>query len=256
MSVHTEIAIPKNLKDYCATRDKVLAMINQAYQLLKAAEKDCNELAHHIFPYEAYTREDFNTAKKSLDKRLWRVAFDKTGFLQIMDAEQKRKFDSDVEKNTPEFTVDNIKSIFLSVAQDADMMFARGLVNVFLRLSKHHVTNNKEPFKIGKKAITGYAFSPSWAGGIQLNYHFNERINDIDRVFKSLDGKKHNPRELETAINGAMKHGNIYEDEYFHIKGFKNGNMHIMFKRDDLLDKANKIIHDYYNGKGLAGERS
>ena len=83
-------------------------------------------------------------------------------------------------------------------------------------------------------------------------YRSEAKINDIDRVFKVLDGKSHIPRSLEMGINGALIDKKIYEDDYYRIKGFKNGNMHIEFKRQDLLDKANLMIHKYYKGRALA----
>lgn len=79
------------------------------------------------------------------------------------------------------------------------------------------------------------------AGGrqsTQIRYGSEATINDIDRVFKVLDGQKHQPRALELALNAAMKDGNLYEDECFKVRGFKNGNGHIEFKRADLLEKA------------------
>ena len=46
-------------------------------------------------------------------------------------------------------------------------------------------------------------------------------------------------RALECSINAAFKEIGptgpyVYEDAYYQIKGFKNGNMHIFFKRADL----------------------
>ncbi len=71
--------------------------------------------------------------------------------------------------------------------------------------------------------------------------------------------KKHNPRELECAINARFEQclgaAAVYEDDYYQVKGSKDGDMHIEFKRADLLEKANKIIHDCYEGAALARGR-
>ena len=82
---------------------------------------------------------------------------------------------------------------------------------------------------------------------------FSEKMNDIDRVMQTLDGNKHQPRSFETAARQTMgKEVNTYEDEYYKLKAFKNGNVHIWFKRLDLLEKLNKVISEYYNGQALA----
>lgn len=108
-------------------------------------------------------------------------------------------------------------------------------------------------------AILEYMFETRWRGGLELR-HCSYRdpgayMNDLDRVFRIIDGKDHQPHALQNAINTAMADGNIYEDGYFHVKGFRNGNMHLKFKRTDLLDKANRMIGDYYNGNALAADR-
>jgi len=92
----------------------------------------------------------------------------------------------------------------------------------------------------------------TFSGGLQIKYDASAEINDIDRVFKVLDEKPHNPRELEGFINAALKLGEYFEDDYYKIKAFMNGNIHIEFKRPDLLEKANRLIHEYYQGEAIS----
>lgn len=249
-----DLMIPKTLLDYCAIREKVLFKIERAYSLLEEAKTEFKEICQHGLPYDSTPRNGFTETQKAIEETLWRTAFDKTGFMQIMDAEAKDKFFAEVKENPPAFTEKNIRSTFLSLAQEAELMFARGLVNVFLRLSKDHKTNTNSPFKVNERAVLGYMVEQNWGGGLRVHYsgHASERLNDIDRVFKTLDDQKHDPRALEHAVNIALANSVAYADDYYQIKGYKNGNMHILFKRQDLLEKANKIIHDYYHGSALA----
>jgi hypothetical protein len=48
--------------------------------------------------------------------------------------------------------------------------------------------------------------------------------------------------------------GAVVESEYFRFRLYGNGNLHIIFKRADLVAKANKIVADFY-GKTLADAR-
>ena len=77
-------------------------------------------------------------------------------------------------------------------------------------------------------------------------------LDDIDRVIKTVAGEQFHPRSLETAVNAAWAEGNLYEDDYYRIRGFKKGSMHIQFKRADLLEKVNDLIAEHYGSNALA----
>ena len=44
------------------------------------------------------------------------------------------------------------------------------------------------------------------------------------------------------------------ESEYFRFELYRNGNLHIVFKRPDIVAKANKIVADFY-GETFADAR-
>ena len=246
-----ELAIPSSITDMIEARDRALSLIESAEQLLKEAEETLAPMGNYLFPMSARLDGSLPRIRVELDQRMWSASFTKAGFFQVMDAQAKNEFEASVARKTPVFSIGTVRSTFLSLAQESDKIFKRGLVNVFLNLSRYHVTNQKEPFKVGKKVIKGW-MTDRWSGHLQIRYEASAQINDIDRVFKILDGKKHNPRELENQINAAWKKSNVFEDDYYRIKGFKNGNIHIEFKRSDLLKKANRLIHEYYQGEALS----
>jgi len=248
-------AVPKTLVEFAESRDKILSLREQASKLIDMAREEAVGLAPYCWPYEGGLPLSADEFRKRLDRDLWRASFNLTGFLQIMDGQAKNEFDESLRSNPPEYTVQNIRSIFLTLHQDADAMFNRGIVNTFKRFSPEHKTNKREPFKIGKRCVLSYVFCKSWQGYPQVREYSTGMINDIDRVFRVLDGKKHTERALESAINGAMKAGITYEDEYFKVRGFKNGNGHIEFKRADLVEKVNAIIAEHYGSNSLAGKR-
>lgn len=259
IAANRQLALPPKITDICEARDSAIAKLSQALTLIDQAESTINGVCTYAFPSSEIHQPRIEELVKSIDRRLWQFAFDYTGFMQIMDREAKRNFMDDVERKAPPFTIDNIRTTFLQFSQDASTMYARGIVNVFLRLSDKHKTNTNEPFKIDEKCILTYMVSQSYGGGLEVRRwggYAEEQLNDIDRVFKTLDGQKHIQHSLEHAINAAWKNkgAKIYEDSYYRIKGFKNTNMHIQFKRADLLEKANKIISEFYNGTALAGK--
>jgi len=254
MSINRDIAIPKTLLDFIEARDRVILLFRDAKRSVEAADAECKRIGTYLYPRQGHIEATDKQFIADLDRSLWRQAFNHTGFFQLMDKEAHAEFDRSLRDTPPEFTEANVREIFLSLAQDSELMFRRGLVNVFLRLSKDYRTNEKEPFKVGRKIVVGYLFELRYTKGVRVRYGSEATINDIDRVFKVLDGQKHAPRALEVAINAAMTNGSgLYEDDYFKVRGFKNGNGHIEFKRADLLDKANLLIHEHYKGRALGG---
>jgi len=248
-----DLVLPPSLSDYAASRERTIEAYRSALKTLALADQEFQRIYSHGLPRNSYPRDSLEETIRAIDRRLWHQAFDITGFGQLMDRQARKDFERTLEQNPPAFTVENVRSIFLSTAQDADEMFNRGLVNVFRRLSRSHRTNTNNAFKINRRAIIEGMVRPSWGGGLEVRIGWpSDELNDIDRVIKTLDRQPHHRRALETAVNGALKKREVYEDAYYQIKGFANSNMHILFKRQDLLDQANRIIHDYYEGSALA----
>ena len=249
-----QLQVPKSVFDLCVARDTALNMMQQSQDLLTRAECDLNACGSQLFPGNAKSKYSMRELTRTLDRRLWRQAFDKTGFMQLLDQQAKDKFENDVEKNPPPFTEANIQETFLTLAQSAEEMFQRGLINVFRGLSKDHKTNTSSPFKVNRKAILNSIVKVTTNRRLTVDSHASGpgTLNDIDRVIKLLDGCKHEPRALENAVNASFSKGEPYEDPYFHIKAYQRGSMHITFLREDLLLKANDLIHEYYKGRALA----
>lgn len=244
-------AVPKTLLDIQLARDNAIKTYQGAVDMIKESKRS---LGDYIYPNEYDIkdwREDFT---KKLDENLWRYAFQKTGLERYMDAKARQDFERSLSQKVPEFTVENIKSIVLGAAQDAEMMFARGIVNTFHRLSDDHKTNTNKPFTVNEKAIIKHVFTLDYCGGLSVSWHSADMLSDIDRVVKVLDGQKFEPHSLRCQINDSFKLKNtVYEDEYYRIKGHKNGNAHIEFKRKDILDKINLIIAKFYGDNNLVG---
>lgn len=252
------IAIPKTIEDICEARENVREKVELMHRLSGECSKQLSEFTAYAWPYNAGPALSIANTMKEIDRRLWQHAFDKTGLNQFMDAKARRAFQNSLEKEPPPFTMETARSTLMDTAAAAPSMFKRSVVEFFQGLSKQYRTNTNEPFKVGKRAVCTYMTS-HWHGYCEVNYgtysNGSAQLNDLDRVFKVLDEKQHHPRELENKINEAWKKGEIYEDDYFQVKGFKNGNAHILFKRADLLEKANRIINEYFDGSALPDGR-
>ena len=66
----------------------------------------------------------------------------------------------------------------------------------------------------------------------------------LDNIFHRLDGKgvpSGHRGPLVDAINACTEGNNTAETPYFKARCFLNRNLHLWFKRQDLLDKFNEI---------------
>jgi len=250
----TDVAVQKSMRDYCDAREKIIMMLADYYKQGERTNDELKRYTRYGLHRESMPRNGINETIKDIDRSFWREAFERTGFMQLMDAESRKRFDKDIAENPPEFNMQNIRSTFIDLTNNAEQMFNDGIVNVFRRLSGHYKTN--DIFKVGEKIIIECAIESGWSRGKQLRYGRSEdELNDIDRALKVLDGKKHNPRELSCAMNTSFQNGDVYECDYIKARAFKNGNLHLWFKRADLLEKINLIIAKHYNGSTISKGR-
>lgn len=248
------MTLPKSLHDYAEARADVVGLLTHARKAIDDADALMRTIYTYGLPFDHMPHKSLAEAINAVDSILWRRAFDATGLRRLMDEEATKQFHASLDKAAPPFTIDNVRAEVIAMSNDADKMFSRGVYNVFRQLPEGYRTNDREPFKIGVKAILSYFFEHMYfrSDKLRVNYHKAALVNDLDRVFVTLDGGNHEPRALENAINHAMQDlPHVFENQYFHIKGFRNQNAHVKFLRPDLLDRVNVLIGEYCGGNAL-----
>ena len=206
----------------------------------------------------AEAKEQFiETTRKRLDAALWRHLLQATDLERLMDRTARKEFMETLEKDPPEATADNAYATLSNLVSSSHEIFLRGTALAFSSLDRRFRTH--DGFKIGSKIIIDYAFDDmgSW------NYHNGKRdtLRDVERAFHELDGKR--MPEAYAGIVGAiddakreLSYGpHAYEafSHYFRAKIFKNGNLHLYFRRDDLVTEVNKVLAEYYGEVLAAG---
>lgn len=110
-------------------------------------------------------------------------------------------------------------------------------------------------YETGERVVLTWMVEPNWIGGWRVRYDHKQRFTTaLESVFRGLDGKGYashtsqHGSELEDAIcSSASGRG---ETEYFEFRCFKNGNLHLRFKRPDLVARLNQVA----GGMRLRGE--
>lgn len=245
-------ALQKTLQEYADARENAEQQIRSIYASRDRLNQFLGEFGPYLMPYGVNPRQSIEQSIRDMDRAFWRRSFDLTGFGSIMDSEERSKFERSLEYDPPVFNMDNIRSTFIQLYQGADDMFRRGIVNVFRQLDGNY--SRHDAFKIAPKVIIQYS-TDSFFDYPRVNYGKEQLFDDIDRCFKVLDGQKHNSRDLETRLNDHWKKVSpIYNDEYYEIKAYKNGNTHWKFKRLDLLEKVNELIAEHYADNSLGSD--
>lgn len=194
-----------------------------------------------------YNRDKaLNMFREELDASVWLHIFNRTGVFDMMDMTAKEEWRKSLMNEVPEVTVDNIFATLETVGRDADLIYKRGLAKVFMKLDRRF--RSHDGFKIGSRMIINNFFN-SW-GSIDYG-HRRDMIVDVERVMATLDGKAPDARTLLNAIEASRAGGfnprqSTTDSVYFRVKGFMNGNAHLWFTRDDLVEKANKLLAEYY----------
>lgn len=183
----------------------------------------------------------------------WRILVDRMELKRICSVARATEIDKQMErpKELPEITEANMIAMLEGNVRNVGAFLAEAIKELFdhLRPYRHGdlgdgmVTN--KVYQIGERVVLHYAVTQSFGGG-RFRLSYSERqtqvVRCLDNVMHLLDGKGTVPTHagpLVDALNGEGNRG-LVETEYFEAKSFKNQNLHLRFKRPDLLAELNR----------------
>lgn len=208
--------------------------------------------------------DNLNSARAEFGRRhrrdAWMKVFEMMEFRKWLDKKQTEEFIRDIERNANiPFTKENIKNTLQNVFLQRGMLFEKSVANVFDELTRYFKGNTSHTegwksnnnYKVNRKLVFPYGCSYSW-GRFSLRYGPNVDIyNDLDRIMCVLDGKDFAQCDtigaaLErqfTALGSDVKSpfDNRAESQYFDIRFFKKGTVHLKFKDEYLWERFNVV---------------
>lgn len=230
--------------------------VSQANKKLAAATPGLNSYNHHLTEEkikfhraaELPSRDAYMaTARRIVDTDVWSHIIAITDLERLMDKKAKDQFRQQLITEPPEVTEENVFATLQQFMLDAGTIFKRGIAECFSGLDRRF--RSHDGWEIGGRIILSYAFDQygHW------NYHRNHQdtFADVERVFRTLDDNPAQVCEIVHRLNEARRgrferHQSHIETQYFTIRAYKNGNAHIWFKRDDLLERVNQLLGEYY----------
>lgn len=272
----SNISVRRTVEEMIRLREKGLSKFAEVVKLRKMTEEAFDE-AHKIFIdvagekspikysisfnwlFSEYGDESFfeEKIKKEVDASLWKAVFETTTLWSFLDREAKAKMKESLQ-NPIEFKYEDVLNTISEHFNDRDSYIRRGLINAFKKTQDYFSREYKshDAFKFDKKLIFA-AFAVYDYGKTKIYHSIDyifHGIQDIDRAFHIFDGKQYNKNEIDSVKLRRMISNNEknLETEYFHIKMYRNGNLHLIFKRPDLVKKCNKEIAAYF-GENVLG---
>lgn len=249
----TVTAIVDNVTQALSDIDAGFALLRAAKDRLQATLGESVACRHlwdgAIYDHDLDTRGE--ESRKYVIRNAWRYVIKQTELRSYMTERRSKELDTQIENNElPSLTSGNIMTTLHGLSTRVNGLLNESIVEVFDWLRPTSAwgtgklkTNHK--YKVGAKAII-YGVERNYSNGFCTAYHYDQRWRALGNVFSLLDkqGVKKYPHDFVTMFNAALKEqrpGDVYSDQYFRIKPYKNGNAHIEFLRRDLLAELNRI---------------
>lgn len=253
---------------YEQARDKIVlayATLESAKEVFEASYLTRQGALGERFKLEAsrYRHEEIDTdpehALLCLRRSAWRVIVERLELRRVMSISAWEKLQKQINsgdgKDVPELSLETVHGFVRQSARDLPRYLEESVREVYdwLRPRAHSVeryrTNKR--FEIGPKVVLERTVDTGWTGHYRLHYGYgwgaseSQRMIALENVFHALDGRgqraESHQSDLEQAICACPVGQGVGETELFSFRCYRNGNLHLTFKRLDLLKRLNEI---------------
>lgn len=260
--MNSEIARRETITALVGTYQQAVEQVTTAYGLLDAAKTNLSSVFlsdyFHVLSGNHYgpMSDDLAKVLDGIKRRAWMVIVDRLEIRRILSIKRREELDrqlSGESRNSyekvaelPEITEANILSMFQDGMAKATDYANEAVYEVFdwLRPGTWQRTEYKtnDKWKLGRKVIKTWVVEPGYGRGLfRVRYGIEKNVTALDNVFHMLDGRgalnTHNGPLTDAIMNSADGYG---ETDFFKFRCCKNGNIHLEFKRMDLVAKINK----------------
>lgn len=207
-------------------------------------------------------QEGFNGFIDELRVVAWRKIFADTKITGLLTAKVRENFEKfSKAQGASDFTVENIENLFNLLMMNRGTIMQQCVENVFDEMCRYDKANKvhwegwktNDTYKVNKKVILPYfvSFETKYTSDkFSLNtWRRYGILNDFDKVMSHLSGKKNKIITIENALQERFnalgyigrnhEFDNEVESEFFKIRFFKKGTLHLFFKDEDLWMRFN-----------------
>lgn len=261
----SEIAPRRSVSECVAVYEQSVAEIKLACAMIADAERRMNEtftLGESGAIYlSVHGRVSFDHIEDNLHQirmQVWRAIVERTEIRRMLSTKRAKELDALLERNRwnnrdqeglPEISVEAVQSLVKSFTAQMGDLLDEAIAEVFEKLRPHpahrqtYKTNSE--MEIGKRVILSRPVAMGFGHNFDVNSHWDADLTAIENVFNALDGKGQITRgyysDLSNAIKATPMIGNGRgETDLFKFRCCGNGNLHLEFRRLDLLAALNR----------------
>ena len=248
-AIRPHLTVKELVRQYEAAERDIIA----GCALINGAVSDLSDVCFDKIYLCDYHGRSVNLRHKDvlvgLRRQVWGYIIERLDIRRVMSVAAWEKLNqqlNDHREDPPPITEEMVSQMAAQYRNKIPEMLEEAIVEVFDWLRPwrgDYKTNSREV--VGPKVILEYVVDDQFLNHWKVNYNYKQRLSALERVFKSLDGKgqttDHYTSNLEEAISKTPKTERGGETEYFKFKCYLNRNLHVEFKRKDLLAKFNAI---------------
>jgi hypothetical protein len=186
----------------------------------------------------------------------WRTLVHRLGITKTMSTKRRNEFEAAVARGCsdlkarsealPDITPDSIYSVLMGYCSSAEEFLSEAITEEYDFWKCHTMTaklktQRNNVAKLDRKVIRGFMVE-RWSSGWHVNHRTESHLIAIDNIFHLLDGRGCvNAGTRGPLVDAILASDGKGETDYFRFKCFQNRNLHLEFKRLDLLERFNQI---------------
>jgi Domain of unknown function (DUF4942)/Methyltransferase small domain len=258
------IALPSTVFDLIEEYETKALNVEQAIAALEAAQTafdmGCTVQGTYADRVVNHGIAHASTMRRNLLKSGWRAVYSRLRIADIATAKDKQLFDRTMA-NPPPLTLDNAKATFIDYLVNPRDHILRGLAEVFCALDPAYKSHSK--VKIGVQGLPKRIIVTGFAN---YSSHGENQLRDIVNALASYQGKPHiewgelrKVKDAAFSSQGQFAMDGTYDlpstrgedepkravDRGITVRGYQNGNAHVIFDKTALLD-INRALAEFY----------
>lgn len=241
-----------------------LAAIEERLGVLFLSQRDPETIEtidlHSAGRHHCVTYSEPDEVLGRAQRQIWGALVARSGIYRILSEARSKEVDTQLsEGDLPPLTVANVESWLVNMQGSAEELLREKVAEVFKFLRPAHTDyKTNSVFEVGKKVVLENVICRSdarWSWSPRVNHYYQAMLTSLETLFRTLDGQGERTTgwksDLHVAIESCDPESGKGETDYFRVKPCRNGNLHLEFKRLDLLAKFNAVA----GGKNLKGAR-
>ena len=200
--------------------------------------------------------EQFAKYVDRLTRAAWSTVFKLTKVEKRMTEKVKEALrDNQQRVGAMAFTEENVYTVIQALIQNSGQIMEQCAEDVFDFFTRYYEDNRvyfegwktNDAYEVGSKVVLPNMVGFSIADASpDTKWDRDNDLNDIDRVMCFFAGKKFETMEAQATLVGAIKaqdrFGGKEESEFFHLRTYKKGTLHLEFKDEKLRQRLNKLV--------------